>query len=165
MSSDRMLFQSIEATPKHSIKLGNGKALQVEGIEKISLRSNNGKITTLNDVQFVQHLPHNLLSVGQLMTSRYAVEFTQGKCIMKEENSQTIVTQVPMTTHRLFPLDGDDVHYANIAQDASVISELWHKRFGHLNMKSLKKLTDHQMVSGLPPIIETSRCEACSLGK
>lgn len=32
-------------------------------------------------------------------------------------------------------------------------------------MKSLKKLTDHQMVSGLSFITETSKCEACSLGK
>lgn len=32
-------------------------------------------------------------------------------------------------------------------------------------MKSLKDLSDHQMVSGLPCIAETKKCEACSLGK
>lgn len=85
---DRMLFHSIKSTPKHSIKLGDDKTLQGERMGKISLGSSNGKITTLNNVQFVPHLAHNLLSIGQLMTSRYAMEFLQGECIMKEENSK-----------------------------------------------------------------------------
>lgn len=64
ISGDRKLFHCIEATPKHSIKLGDGKALQVGRIGKVSLRSSSGKITTLNNVQFVPNLPHNFPSVG-----------------------------------------------------------------------------------------------------
>lgn len=37
ISGERKLFQCIEATPKHSIKLGDGKAPQVGGIGKVSL--------------------------------------------------------------------------------------------------------------------------------
>lgn len=70
-----------------------------------------------------------------------------------------------MTTHRLFPLAGDDVHHANLAQEVGNISELWHKRYGHLNMKSLKNLANHQMVYSMSSISETSKCEACSQGE
>jgi len=35
------------------------------------------------------------------------------------------------------------------------VSWLWHRRYGHLNFSSLKKLADRGMVTGLP---ENSNC-------
>ena len=44
---------------------------------------------------------------------------------------------------------------------------LWHKRFGHLNMQSLKNLQKHKMVQGLPRLDDVNEvcCEGCALGK
>jgi hypothetical protein len=43
---------------------------------------------------------------------------------------------------------------------------LWHYRFGHLNFESLSKLKIDEMVKGLPTFKkETSKCEACIIGK
>ena len=34
----------------------------------------------------------------------------------------------------------------------------WHKRYGHLNLRSLKNLADKEMVRGLPKIKGNSLC-------
>ncbi|XP_039128958.1 uncharacterized protein LOC120265117 [Dioscorea cayenensis subsp. rotundata] len=56
---------------------GDGKILQVSGIGSIALRSGCGRTNTLTNVQYVPHLTHNLLSVGQLMSTGYSVEFAE----------------------------------------------------------------------------------------
>ncbi|XP_039138728.1 uncharacterized protein LOC120276050 [Dioscorea cayenensis subsp. rotundata] len=54
--------------------------------------------------------------------------------------------KVCMTSHRLFPLEANDVESAYLAQDGD-ISDLWHGRYGHINVKKLKQLTEQQLVS------------------
>ena len=41
----------------------------------------------LHDVQFVPTLAHNLLSVGQLMTSGYSVMFDGSSCVINEKKT------------------------------------------------------------------------------
>lgn len=158
------IFQHIETTPSHSIIVGDGKALKVKGIGSVSICSSKGKIITLNNVQFVPNLAHNLLSVGQMMDSRFDMEFTRGVYNIKETESKARVAQVCMTAHRLFPLEADDVRYAYVAQNEDVY-EIWHKRYGHINLKSLKQLSNKQLVFGLINITSVHPCEACSQGK
>lgn len=50
MSGEKSLFQHIQATPRHTIRVGDGKALKVEGIGKVALCSSKRKVTTLNEV-------------------------------------------------------------------------------------------------------------------
>lgn len=68
-----------------------------------------------------------------------------------------------MTKHRLFPLVAEDVNYGHIAQEE--VSNLWHKRYGHVNSYTLKHLYEKKLVRGLFPITTVDPCEACSLGK
>lgn len=42
---------------------------------------------------------------------------------------------------------------------------LWHKRFGHLNFKDLKKLQSSKMVRGLEGSFDNNSCITCSLCK
>ena len=46
--------------------------------------------------------------------------------------------------------------------------DLWHKRIGHINIPTLKDVSKHEVVSGLPNFNSTrlrELCEACQLGK
>ena len=47
------------------------------------------------------------------------------------------------------------------------MSWLWHRRYGHLNFPSLKKLAGRGMVTGLPETLIVPRkvCEGCLVGK
>lgn len=80
-----------------------------------------------------------------MMDSGFDVEFTKRVCNIMETESKARVAQVCMTTHKLFPLEADDVGAAYMAQDGDV-SDLWHRRYGHINTKSLKRLSDQQLV-------------------
>ena len=44
---------------------------------------------------------------------------------------------------------------------------LWHKRFGHLNMKTISKIFKFDLVKGLPKITfkKDYFCDSCQLGK
>jgi hypothetical protein len=44
-------------------------------------------------------------------------------------------------------------------------SELWHLRYGHLNINGLKLLNQKQIVYGLPKINQIGVCEGCIFGK
>ncbi|XP_022870546.1 uncharacterized protein LOC111389800 [Olea europaea var. sylvestris] len=47
------------------------------------------------------------------------------------------------------------------------VSELWHKRLGHLNYKSLEQLAKKELIDGLPKIVPSENvvCGPCQLGK
>ncbi|XP_022849862.1 uncharacterized protein LOC111371947 [Olea europaea var. sylvestris] len=47
------------------------------------------------------------------------------------------------------------------------VSELWHKRLGHLNYKSLEQLAKKELIDGLPKIVPSKNvvCGPCQLGK
>lgn len=165
MTGNKGLFQQLRDVQNQSIKLGDGKSLQVSGIGSIALYSNSGRTCTLTNVKFVHDLAHNLLSVGQLMNSGYMVEFAEGVCTIRDAASKERIAHVNMTSHRLFPLEADDVGNANVAMRAEELSDLWHKRFGHLNQKSLRSLCNLEMVTGFPSISTIEPCEICSLGK
>ncbi|KAG8480416.1 hypothetical protein CXB51_025059 [Gossypium anomalum] len=48
-----------------------------------------------------------------------------------------------------------------LAASAKDDSKLWHSRYGHLNIKGLKLLSDKGMVLGLPKIGSLDLCEGC----
>lgn len=84
---------------------------------------------------------------------------------MIEPQSNTKVAKVKITSHRLFPPEANDVEAAHVVQGKGDTSKLWHKRYGHLNLRSLKYLSKYQLVKGLLNIMEIQLCEACVIGK
>ena len=64
------------------------------------------------------------------------------------------------------------LHKLNVVSQNVMIVETcsemvkWHKRYGHLNLRSLKNLADKEMVRGLPKIEATSSVfRVCVAGK
>ncbi|XP_039135736.1 uncharacterized protein LOC120273158 [Dioscorea cayenensis subsp. rotundata] len=75
MSGNKDLFHRLEDMAHQTVRLGDGKVLNVASVGLVSLHSNSGKQNMLHNVQYVPQLAHNLLSVGQLMASVYSVVF------------------------------------------------------------------------------------------
>ena len=64
--------------------------------------------------------------------------------------------------YKLITMGGQQVLMTQKAE----LSHLWHRRYGHLNMRALKYLFDNGMVAGIPKIGEIpSVCEPRALGK
>lgn len=46
------------------------------------------------------------------------------------------------------------------------LTELWHRRYGHLHFKGLSTLSNRKMVKGMPHLSESSNiCTICMTGK
>jgi len=73
MTSIRFLFRDLDESQKCDIRLDDDKQVRVEGKGAIAIKTMQGNVKLLCDVQLVPGLAHNLLSVGQLMDSCYSV--------------------------------------------------------------------------------------------
>lgn len=113
-------FKHLKEVSNQTIRLGDGKILRVSGISSIALRSSCGRTNTLTNIQFAPHIMQNLLSVGQSMSSIYIMEFLGVECAVKDAASKAYVAQVCITSHRLFPLEANDV---GVAQEEAVLSD------------------------------------------
>ncbi|CAL2271954.1 unnamed protein product [Prunus armeniaca] len=115
----------------------------------------------------VPGLEENLLSVGQMVKHGYYLVFGGNLLnIFNGWSLDNLVARVQMTNNRCFPLT---MMLANqLALKASVTRylQIWHKRLGHLNDRSIKLLEDQEIVHGLPHLEKTYVvCEGCILGK
>ncbi|KAL4291772.1 hypothetical protein GQ457_14G025100 [Hibiscus cannabinus] len=162
MTGTKSLFQELDETQKIQVQLGNKMEMQVEGKGTTGINTDRGKV--LNNVQFIPELGYNLLSVGQLMAGGCSLVFDDNKCVITKKKSGQQV-HIGMTPNKMFPLDVSTMENFSLAANAKDDSELWHLRYGHLNVKGLKLLSDKGMVQGLPKINSIDLCDGCINGK
>nr|GEV63835.1 ribonuclease H-like domain-containing protein [Tanacetum cinerariifolium] len=112
-----------------------------------------GKIRTgkldFEDVYFVKELKFNLFSVSQMCDKKISVLFTDSECVV--------------LSHDFKLLDESQV----LLKTTLDKSNLWHKRLGHINFKTMNKLVRGNLTRGLPlKIFENDHtCVACQKGK
>ena len=162
MTGYKQLFEELDETYKLKVRLGDDKMIQVEGKGKVAVHTKNG-MRYLHNVYFIPDLTQNLLSIGQLMDSGYSIVFERKTCVIKSKNQ--VLVEVNMAINKLFPLKVSNVEERAMAAKVLNQSELWHLRYGHLNINGLKLLNQKEMVYGLPEINQVGVCEGCILGK
>ena len=166
MTGKGELFAHMDDSFKTKIRIGDNSTLQVEGMGTMEVPTKEG-MKKVNQVYFIPKLQHNLLSIGQIMENNYKLIFDDGKCVIYDKNrGNKVVTIVPMSENKLFPLKfgSQGAALANVSIENK--GWLWHLRYGHLNHSSLRLLTSHQMVHGLPKVDEIKEvCGGCALGK
>ncbi|XP_016570895.2 uncharacterized protein LOC107868760 [Capsicum annuum] len=141
------------------------KKVEDERRGTIAIKIAQGDSKLIYDVQFVPSLAYKLLSVGQLMVNGYSILFDNDSCIVSDKKSGQTVAIVPMTQNNMFPLN-----VSNIIKNVLVVksvneTQLWHLRYGYLNINRLKLLTRKNMVVGLPKVGGLELYEGCIFGK
>ncbi|GKC32579.1 retrovirus-related pol polyprotein from transposon TNT 1-94, partial [Tanacetum coccineum] len=150
---------------KSQVRLGDNKQLQIEGKGITEVSTGNQK-RCIKDVHFAPSLAHNLLSVGQLMESHHKIVFYDGKCIVTHKPTGKIIACAHMSSNRMFPLDFSKQMETSMVSRGLADNEMWHQRYGHLNIQGLQLLKNKQMVSGLPVIKPLEHvCKGCVVGK
>ena len=111
----------------------------------------------------VDGLKANLISKSQICDLNLNVNFNREKYMVINVDSKCTLEGVrsPDNCYTLISLS-HTCHKMN-----SDNTKLWHERLGHLNYKSLKKLSDTGAVRGLPKIGKQSSgvCGPCQNGK
>nr|KAJ0217208.1 hypothetical protein LSAT_V11C300134080 [Lactuca sativa] len=103
-----------------------------------NIKCNN---VVFQNVSYVKGLKHNLISINQLCDADYEVHFTkkEGRALMQ----------------------------CFFTKSQTNLSWIWHKRFSHLNFKNLSKISNQDLVRGLPKFsfVKDKVCSACEQGK
>nr|GEW85575.1 ribonuclease H-like domain-containing protein [Tanacetum cinerariifolium] len=125
--------------------------------------SSKGKIKTgkldFDDVYFVKELKFNLFSISQMYDKKNSVLFTDTKCVVlssdyKLPDENHVLLSVPKENNmynvdlkNIVPSRGLTCLFAKATLDES---NLWHRRLGHINFKTMNKLVKGNIVRGLP---------------
>nr|GEU52284.1 hypothetical protein [Tanacetum cinerariifolium] len=158
----------------------NGGYVAFGGNPKGGNITGKGKIKTCNldfdDVYFVKELKFNLYSVSQMCDKKNSVLFTDTKCLVlsfdfKLSDESQVLLRVPRESNMY------NVNLKNIVPSGDLTylfakatideSNLWHRRLGHINFKTINKLVKGNLVRGLPTKVfeNDNTCVACKKGK
>nr|GEW60047.1 hypothetical protein [Tanacetum cinerariifolium] len=158
----------------------NGGYVTFEGNPKGGKISRKGKIRTRKldfyDVYFVNELKFNLFSVSQMCDKKNSVLFTDNECLVlspqfKLPDESQVLLRVPRKNNMY------NVNLKNIVSSGDLTclfakaiideSNLWHRRLGHINFKTMNKLVKGNRVRGLPTNFfeNDNTCVACKKGK
>nr|GEV19430.1 putative ribonuclease H-like domain-containing protein [Tanacetum cinerariifolium] len=142
--------------------------------------SRKGKIKTgkldFDDVYFVKELKFNLFSVSHTCDNKNSVLFTNTECLVlsldfKLPDESQVLLRVPRENNMY------NVNLKNIVPSGDLTclfaketldeSNLWQRRLGHINFKTMNKLVKGNLVRGLPSkVFENDHtCVACKKGK
>nr|GEY04100.1 putative ribonuclease H-like domain-containing protein [Tanacetum cinerariifolium] len=152
----------------------NGGYVAFGGNPKGGKITGKGKIKT--DVYFVKELKFNLFSVLQMCDKKNIVLFTDTECLVlshdfKLPDKSQVLLRVPRENNmynvnlkNIVPSGDLTCLFAKVTIDES---NLWHRRLGHINLKTINKLVKGNLVRGLPiKVFENNNtCVACKKGK
>nr|GEV33422.1 hypothetical protein [Tanacetum cinerariifolium] len=139
-----------------------------------------GKMKTcklyFDDVYFVKELKFNLFSVSQMCDKKNSVLFTDTEYVVlssdfKLPNENHVLLRV-IRENNMYSVDLNHVVPSGdltclFAKATLDESNLWHRRLGHINFKTMNKLVKGNLVRGLPSkVFENNHtCVACKKGK
>ncbi|XP_052200838.1 uncharacterized mitochondrial protein AtMg00300-like [Diospyros lotus] len=141
-------------------------ALKIVDIGTIKLKLHDGTICTIREVQHVEGLRKNLLSLGQLdeLDCRIVVE----KGIMKVIRGALVLLKEEKVTARLYMLKGETLLEGEASVASSNPSEkstiVWHQKLGHMSEQGMKILVEHSLLLSLTKVL-LPFCEYCVTSK
>lgn len=114
MTGKKELFQKLDETQKHVVKLGDNKEIQVAGKGSIAVTTQHGETKLNHNVQFVPNLAHNLLSVGQIVANGYILMFKNRKCRTVDEKIDTQLMSINQNKNNLYPTEFTQIEHSNV---------------------------------------------------
>nr|GEW00676.1 ribonuclease H-like domain-containing protein [Tanacetum cinerariifolium] len=141
--------------------------------------SNSHQAPVVSAAQGMQgnwELKFNLFSVSQMCDKKNIVLFTDTECLVSSHNfklpdESQVLLRVPRENNMYNVNLKNIVHSGDLtylfAKATIDESNLWHRRLGHINFKTINKLAKGNLVRGLPTKVFENKntCVACKKGK
>ncbi|GJX27748.1 putative ribonuclease H-like domain-containing protein [Tanacetum coccineum] len=146
---------------------GNPKGGKIIG--RCTIKTSN---LDFENMYFVKELKFNLFSVSQMCDKKNNVLFNDTECIVLSPNfkltdESQVLLKVPRKNNmysvdlkNIVPKGGLTCLFVKSTYDEF---ELWHRRLGHINFKTMNKLVKGNLVRGLPSKLfeKNQTCVAC----
>ena len=146
-SPSKELFQNFKSGSFGKVYLADNKALEIEGKGDVCIKTTSGNQWTLEDVRYIPRIKKNLISVGQLDSTGYAIEF--GKGSWKIVKGAMVVAR-GTKSGTLYTTAGC-INMDVVAEGASG-SCLWHNRLGHMSTKVMNMIVAKGALEGLKSV-------------
>ncbi|KAD5802460.1 hypothetical protein E3N88_13820 [Mikania micrantha] len=175
MTGSRSLLNDYFTGRKGFVSFGNDAKGYIIGKGFVT----NGEIR-FDDVNHVENLKYNLLSVSQMCDKGHISLFTKQDCRILSSDVLPLIGKV-LDEYTLLKANRVGKVYAfDLSKKISVKghpclfskaslqeSNLWHRRLGHVNLKNMNQLVKHGLVRGLPmkDFSCDENCTACLKGK
>ena len=174
MCNNKALLEDfVEFDETVDVMLGDGKVLHATGTGTVSVHTvlANGKLQEciLHNVLLVPNLSYNLISVSKVTEAGKSISFEETQCNISCADGEVIATAKKVGC--LYYLDfqpTSECSNAMVNERTKLSNEmLWHQRYGHLGVQSLKKLANDKLVEGFNFDAKKNLefCEACTQGK
>jgi len=163
LCNDAEMFRILDNTYKSKVKVGNGEFLKVKGKGSVAVLTNSG-IKTIPDVLYIPDISQNLLSVGQMLEKNYSLHFKDHKCTIVDPSGVELFC-VKMN-NRSFVVNWEKAYELAYTGASQEITNLWHKRLGHFNQRTVAEMNKKGLVEDMPEIYcDAQVCEICQQGK
>ncbi|WRX25989.1 Reverse transcriptase [Theobroma cacao] len=130
------VFVDLDKNHRSRVRIENGGYLQAYGIGKVRIQSLTGH-KYIYDVLFVPSFAQNILSVGQLLEDGYVLLFKDKTC---------------------------RIYNPSVEEQSVSLIDLWHRRLGHYNYKTLEQVSNSSILDKLPKLSNNaSICSVCQL--
>ncbi|RVW47902.1 Retrovirus-related Pol polyprotein from transposon TNT 1-94 [Vitis vinifera] len=163
MCHNATTFKDLDKTYNSMLKIGNGGYVDVKGRGTVVVKTNSS-IKLISDVLFVPDISQNLLSVGQMLEKQYSLQFKDNQCIIFDPYEEKLLcVKMKIKNLAINWENAAEYAYAGVTQS---VSDLWHKRFGHYNQRSLVELKKLELVEDMSNVSDEAQiCEICQQGK
>lgn len=164
MSGDISLFIDFKAKKKGYVTYEDNNIGAI--LDKGSV--GNPSTTTISDVNLVERLKHNQLSISQLCDKGYKLIFTY-TCYITEHNDKKDIVFKGVRVNNVYMPDLIDILLTSSKCLVALNDDswLWHRRLAHVNFDFLNKVVSKDLVVGLPKIkiSKDHLCDTCQMGK
>nr|GEU62700.1 putative ribonuclease H-like domain-containing protein [Tanacetum cinerariifolium] len=166
---------AVQALVVNAAQEFNGGYVAFGGNPKGGKIYRKGKIKT-GRLDFIKELKFNLFSVSQMCDKKNSVLFTDTECLVLSPEFKLLdESQVLLRVPRENNMYNVNLKKIVPSGDLTCLSEketidksnLWHRRLGHINFKTMNKLVKGNLVRGLPTKVfeNDNTCVACKKGK
>ncbi|GJX51511.1 retrovirus-related pol polyprotein from transposon TNT 1-94 [Tanacetum coccineum] len=159
MTGNRKLFSTYKAYNGGNVIFGSNLRGNIIGKGTISNDSLN-----IDNVEHVDNLGFNLLSIGQICDNKCRVTFFEHDSEITKDGKVIGrgIRKKGLYVMKLGNKPKDKICLATIDEN----STLWHRRLGHANMRLIQSLASKELVRNLPKLkFDQHFCDACKMGK
>ncbi|GJW78968.1 retrovirus-related pol polyprotein from transposon TNT 1-94 [Tanacetum coccineum] len=159
MMGNRKLFSTYKAYNGGNVIFGSNLRGNIIGKGTISNDS-----LKIDNVEHVDNLGFNLLSIGQICDNKCKVTFSEHDSEITKDGKVIGrgIRKKGLYVMKLGNKPKDQICLATIDEN----STLWHRRLGHANMRLIQSLASKELVRNLPKLkFDQHFCDACKIGK
>ncbi|GKC15455.1 retrovirus-related pol polyprotein from transposon TNT 1-94 [Tanacetum coccineum] len=159
MTGNRKLFSTYKAYNGGNVIFGSNLRGNIIGKGTISNDSLN-----IDNVEHVDNLGFNLLSIGQICDNKCRVTFSEHDSEITKDGKVIGrgIRKKGLYVMKLENKPKDKICLATIDENSTP----WHRRLGHANMCLIQSLASKKLVRNLPKLkFDQHFCDACKIGK